>query len=238
MCKKIALLLVLAGVIFSLLTAFANSAEPPSIIILVQTDDAANLDIRLADIGARPAQVITRFYQVQYNFYRHEIKVDDIIKFDVSYGDRQFQVEAKPITEYSYRNIYTLDLKNEVLKEDVSPVLQATLIGSRVILTLLIEGAILFLFGFRRRKTWLYFLLINLATQGFLNISLSRAPIFYVAYFWIGALIYECLILLIEMTAFLLLVEESSKIKQFFYVLISNIVSFIVGGYLIMLLPI
>ncbi len=235
MSKKISLLLIVGLLVFSLITVFANSAEPPSVIVLVAVSDAENLTIETTGLKTKP-QVIERPYQVQYNFYQYDFKRDEPVVLRVKYGEREFTVSTSVID--GYRNVFSLDLANEQLNREVSPILQATIIGGRIGLTLLLEGIILFVFGFRQRKTWLYFLLINLATQFFLNVSLSRAPIFYSDYFWIGALIYECLILLIEMAAFLLLVEESSKIKQFFYVLISNIISFIVGGYLIMQLPI
>ncbi len=237
--KKFNLLIIVTLLLtFSVLPVLANSAEPPSVVVLVPTLTPDKVEITAFDTNDKQLKFdapIMRFNQVQYNFYNHEIKWNGIAKLHVKYGDRQFDIKTEKIT--GYRNFYSLDLKSETLQSEVPLLLKWLTIGSRVILTLLIEGTILLLFGFREKRTWLWFLAINLLTQGFLNIALSRAPIFY-PYWVFGMFIYECLILFAEIIVYLLLVEEQSRLKRLLYVITANIASFFIGAKLITLLPI
>ncbi len=237
--KKFNLLIIIALLLtFSILPALANSAEPPSVVILVPTTSPDQVSITAFDAAGKQLKFdvpIKRFNQLQYNFYNHEIKWNNIAKLHVKYGERQFDVKVENVK--GYRNFYSLDLKNEVLRKGAPPLLKWLTIGSRIVLTLLIEGAILYIFGFRKKQTWLVFLALNLVTQGFLNISLSRAPIYY-DYWIFGMLIYEVIILIAEITVFLIFVKEQSRLKRLLYVVAANVVSFFVGAKLITLLPI
>ncbi len=240
MKKLSTLFLIVFLLIFSILILplVANSAEPPSVIILVPTTTPDQVAITAFDAAGKQLVFdapIKRFHQLQYNFYNHEIKWNSIAKLHVKHGERQFDIKVEKVKDY--RNFYTLDLENEVLKNDVPILLKWLTIGSRIGLTLLIEGAVLYLFGFRKKQTWLIFLALNLVTQGFLNISLSRAPIYY-DYWIIGMLIYEIIILIVEVTGFLILVKEQSRLKRLLYVVTANVISFFIGAKLITLLPI
>ena len=45
-------------------------------------------------------------------------------------------------------------------------------------MTLLIEGALFFAFGFRKKLSWVLFIIINLITQGLLNWQLCEGTVF------------------------------------------------------------
>ncbi len=233
--KKGVALLVVALLFFSALGVSANSAEPPGIIILVPLSDPTNLEIKMTNTNVSPSPIV-RFNQLQYNFYNYRFEQMSPVTFQVNYGTRQFSVAVEPSSRYN--NIYSLDLAKEVLTVEVAPAVQFLIISGRILLTLFLEGLVLFLFGFRQRRSWLCFLVINLITQAFLNISLSRAPIFSPNYWVIGMAIYEILILVAEMILFALIVKEHTKWRRVCYVFISNLVSFFVGMQLIMWLPI
>ncbi len=238
MRKLSTLLLIIFLLLFSIMPLVANSAEPPSVVILVPTTTPDQVAITAFDAAGKPLKFdepIRRFNQLQYNFYNYEIKWNSIAKLHVKHGERQFDIKVEKVK--GYRNFYALDLKNEMLTKDVPAALKWLTIGSRIGLTLLIEGVILYLFGFRNKQSWLVFLALNLATQGFLNISLSRTPIYY-GYWIIGMLIYEIIILIAEITGFLTLIKEQSRLRRLLYVVTANTVSFFVGAKLITLLPI
>ncbi len=238
MKKLSTLLLIIFLMLCSILPLVANSAEPPSVVILVPTTTPDQIAITAFDAAGKPLKFdapIQRFNQLQYNFYNYEIKWNSIAKLHVKHGDHQFDIKVEKVK--GYRNFYALDLKGEALTKDVPAFLKWLTIGSRIVLTLLIEGAILFLFGFRKKQTWLIFLALNLVTQSFLNISLSRAPIYY-DYWIFGMLIYEIIILIAELAGFLMLIKEQSRLRRLLYVVTANMVSFFVGAKLIMLLPI
>ena len=85
--------------------------------------------------------------------------------------------------------------------------------------------------------SWIMFLLINLLTQGALNIWLDGFnPL---DGYLIAVLIFgEFLVFIVEIAAFLLLVKEHRGLRTVLYVLLANLLSLIVGGYVITILPI
>ena len=106
-----------------------------------------------------------------------------------------------------------------------------------IILTLLIEGVIFFLFGYRKRNSWIVFLATNILTQGFLYVWLNTQ--FYPlvnSYFFpvlFSLIVGEFLVFISEITVFLILVRERRRLVTFSYVVAANFASLIVGGFLI-----
>jgi hypothetical protein len=84
-------------------------------------------------------------------------------------SETEFFVPTQRLEKYS--NILTLDLKKGSLivgeREWRAPVL----IASRIALTILIEGIIFYIFGYREKSNWILFIICNLITQTFLNAS-------------------------------------------------------------------
>jgi len=161
----ILLLVVTAAIIGP--PCFANSAEPPSILIIVPhaPDD---LDINLGNVKAGRRD---KAFESYYTFYRSDIKsTDNTLRFTTS--SRNFEITVN-VSLPSYNNIFTLNLKNQTLSPGKSLSRSIALPSLRVILTLIIEGIVFFLFGYRRKKSWLVFITVNLVTQGILNIWLA-----------------------------------------------------------------
>jgi hypothetical protein len=105
-------------------------------------------------------------------------------------------------------------------------------------ITLLIEGFIFFLFQFKEKRSWLAFLVINLVTQGALNIWLNVEGSLMPSYLFITLVIGEILVFAVELVAFPLLIKEHKNSRIFIYVFVANLVSLIAGGYLISFLPV
>ena len=112
-----------------------------------------------------------------------------------------------------------------------------TLVGLRVSLTLLIESAIFWLLGFRERRTWLIFLIMNLITQGVLNLMLATNPV-SASYVIFGLIFGEIFVFIVEWIVTLSLIKEHNQAKRFVTVSLSNFASLILGGYLISILPV
>ena len=100
---------------------------------------------------------------------------------------------------------------------------------------LLVEGVFFFLYGYRRRKSWLCFFLINLVTLCahhafiagmYLPISRIRFYLFAVPVFYLA-----------ELAAFVLLVDERGRDKAIGFAALANLVSQVVLGLLIGTLP-
>jgi hypothetical protein len=110
-------------------------------------------------------------------------------------------------------------------------------VSLRVVLTLLIEGLLFYLFGFRRKSSWIAFLVINLLTQGVLNIQLNNAVPF-TGYLIFNLIFMELVVLLVEMISFLSYVKEHGKLRRAAYAFIANLASLVLGGWLITVLPV
>ena len=98
--------------------------------------------------------------------------------------------------------------------------------------TLVVEGLLLWLFGFRSRRDWVVFLIVNLATQAGLHLILGSSlltmgghPLWY----FLMLLILEIPILLIEMAVYLALLGEHGKGRRALYALCANAASYAAG---------
>jgi hypothetical protein len=106
----------------------------------------------------------------------------------------------------------------------------------RVVLTLIVEGLVFFLLGFRTRRSWTVFLIVNLVTQGALNLWINTVTYNDYSLFF-GLIFYEFVIIIVEMVAFLGLLKEHGKWRRALYVLLANILSLLGGGYMLTVLP-
>lgn len=237
--KFLILVLLLCSILISIFPTDvrANSAEPPSLVILVK-NPAKDFSITLLsgqnEIEAKVKRVA---WEGTYVFYSRDMRNGDRYTFKVTTGGESFEVTLdKPIE--GYNNIYTFDVLNKTLTPGKYPFRSVLLVGIRLILTLLIEGLIFWLFRYRQKRSWLIFLAINLVTQGLLNIWLNNEATTSSGYLIIVLIIGEFFVFIAEMIAFPALITEHRKSRSLLYAFIANLVSLIAGGYLITLLPV
>ena len=232
-------LLVMLMTTFTGLTSditFANSAEPPALIIVVPgaTDD---LTVYIEGTsGLLEGRKVHYFTETQFMFYKNEIPSTDTQKITVKSKAQQFELFTKKGMN-RYRSVYTIDTYRQTIIEGTTAGREAILVGARVGLTLLIEGAIFWLFGFRSRRSWVMFILINLFTQGVLNLWLGFQPMAQ-SYLILSLVFAEAFVLIGELFLFNAFVKEHTVAKRNFYVAIANFASLVLGGYLIAWLPI
>lgn len=113
-----------------------------------------------------------------------------------------------------------------------TPLLYAMWIGIAV----LIEGVFFFCYGFRKGKSWLMFLLINLVTQGLqhtLAAGMNLTP--YMRSIYVGSI---PVLILVEMVAFVMLVDELPRDKTITFAVVGNLVSQAALGVLLPVLPV
>lgn len=215
---------------------FANSAEPPSILIIV-SNPPKDLDISLQAKGELTnARKIDKVIETYYLFYYRDIKDYANYKFEISTGDINYQVDLEAPLK-SYNNIYTLNLDKGILTPGKLLSRSISLVALRVSLTLIIEAIVFWFFGFRKKRSWVTFLVINLITQGALNIWINGfSPI--TSYIFLSLIFAEILILIVELFGFSTFVKELRKGDRILYVIIANFLSLVVGGYIISVLPI
>ncbi len=235
MKNRMIFLTLIVTLVFPLL-AFANSAEPPALIIVV-TDP--HKEVQVAVLSSKGDIIQPQISQVawerHFKFYKLSLEPHKAQRILVKTPDKSFEV-ITPHTIRDYHSVFTLDPLAQTLTEGTSPYRDGLLVGVRLLLTLLIEGAIFYAFGFRQRLSWIVFIGVNLLTQGFLNIWLSYADNWdsYLEFL----LIYgEFFVFMIESILMTILLKEKTISKRLTYVWFSNFVSLVLGGYLIINLP-
>lgn len=236
--KHMMFLVFVIAMVFVLLPRpiHANAAEPPTLIILVyDAPDDIKVELK-GNTFTHPGQKKSVAWETYYVFYYHDIAqlVSDTLV--ISSGDETFETKFN-LSKGRYNNIFTLSLAKQTLTPGTAPLRSILLVTLRVLLTLLIEGALFYIFGFREKRSWKIFLLTNLITQGALNIIIatSSTPV-ATAYF--GIFLLEFLILIIELSVFMVVIKEHSSLRRAAYAIAANIASFWLGSYLISNLPV
>ena len=233
MKRLLLLALILSSVIAPLTITSpcsANSAEPPSIVIIV-SNAPKDLEISLLP-GNIKASRYNRVIESDFTFYRYDLKNSSQYTLQVTTNGKSFEV-ALPTLLQSYNNIFTLNLAAQTLTSGKSSFMSIILPSLRLIMTLAIEAIIFFLFGYRSRRSWITFTVVNVITQGVLNIVLIGNFNPWESYVVLSLIFGEFLVLIIEIVAFLLLIKEYNRLRTAAYVLIANTVSLFVGAYLI-----
>ncbi|KAB3533525.1 hypothetical protein [Alkaliphilus serpentinus] len=215
---------------------YGNAAEPPSIVIIVP-NPPVDLVISIEENGSFvEGRKTKKMKESYYAFYLEDLKNTKNYNIKVVSGNTSFQIEIDNSLK-TYNNVFTLNLKDRSLTEGKSLPRTIKLVSLRVMVTLVIEGLIFFLLGFRNKRSWLAFIVINLITQGGLNIWLNGS------YPWESYLIFslffgELWVFIVEGFAFKAYVKEHHPQRVFAYVVLANFASLVAGGYLITLLPV
>ncbi len=237
-------------------TALANAAEPPSLIILVHGGPGdLDLSIRVTDEETKQVKEtqlelterpFTRYYRwydtltpwVLENWYHMgpEVTVDLIVRGQGA--DLILPLDSAPQSYSGYSRLMTLDTEKGTLLPGERPFWWVPLkIALRVAATLLLEGAVFWLFRYRKKESWLAFLVINLITQAFLNIRLMGTELDAHMAFVTLLLFIEPVVFLGELVLFCLCVKEKKKWVTALYTLAANLLSFVLGTVLIDLFP-
>lgn len=228
--------------------AYSNAAEPPGLLVTV-SNPPGDLSLSLKfpggeEISAIQLQKEKKAWETYYRFFYHASPVAGKLGPDefegavlmVEGSGIDFEL-ALPGESFSrYNNLLTLDLEKEHLITGQPPYRVPSLVALRLFLTLLIEGAVFFLFGFREKRSWLIFLGVNLLSQGSLNAMITGPGL--ASYWMIGFILGEIAVLVAEIIAFILLVKEYKKSRIVLYTITANIASLILGGFLITYLPV
>ncbi len=248
--SSLTILILTVFLFFTLLfptAAHANAAEPPMLIILVENPPSdLELSISFAELPAdQPIELRkqTQGWEAYYRLFMHNIP-QDIYNNDDPIDGAFIEVESE-LDSYSvqipdgtlsmYNNLLTLDFESGLITEGQPPLRVPTLVALRVLLTLIVEGAVLYLFGYREKKSFAIFLAINLITQTLLNLSFSGS---FHGYFIFAYIFGEIFVFLSEMAVFGLFVKEHGRKRAILYAFIANLASLIAGYLVLSYMPI
>jgi hypothetical protein len=236
------ILVLLSSAVFPS-TAFANSGESPSLTVIVSVPpDDLSLSIRFADgseTGAVQLEKEQKAWESYYRFFygmtpsRPSFEGATLI---VRSRENNFECILPESSLSQHNGLLTLDVENQSIREGQSPARLLFLIFMRVILTLIIEGLVFFVFGYRSKRSWIVFVVVNLITQSALNALLTGPNL---GGYWVfGFAFYEFFIFITEMAAFALLLKEHRKSLAVGCAFTANFASLVLGGILISRLPI
>lgn len=138
----------------------------------------------------------------------------------------------EPVTRTVFYTHLTYDWETNTITSATSP---AAFYGiqflSTLVPTLIVEGLLLWLFGFRTRRDWMVFLIVNLVTQAGLHlwiaadlISVGDSALQYMV-----LLVAEVPILLVELIAYVFLLKEYSGLRRAAYAACANVASYALG---------
>ncbi len=240
MKKSIFVWILLLYTLLAAIPAFANSAEPPGMIILgsgIPEEAVITLEVPDGEMTDWRVQKTTKLWESQYRLFYH-INDGDFSKarLRVTVGESSFTIDLPEGNYDRYKTVLTLDYKNQTLTLGQEPWRQPVLTAVRILLTLLTEGLVFWLFGFRRKLSWAIFFIVNLLTQGWLNITVNSYA--FSSGYWVFALVaMEAVIFIGESIAFPLALSEKKPWQRVVYALTANAVSLAFGLLLIGRLP-
>lgn len=245
---------VLAAVLFCLALpwpASANSAEPPCVTVLVLAPPGdLELTIEFDSAQGEEPQRLSgdrMLWEGCYRFYgRWDIDPEGLTgaRLVAETGGESFALPIDPTGFARYNNLITLDVGARTLTQGQPWWRQPLLVVLRVALTLALEGLIFYLWGYREKRSWIVFLMVNLVTQFGVNIAilcfLPAASRTYDA-MWAKVLLYgpmEVLVILLEAIALPLLLKEQRKRTAVGCAVMANILSWFLGSVLLSVLPV
>lgn len=223
--------------------AYGNSAEPPGLTVLVlNAPEDLTVAIAFTESVAAPVELEKQIkaWEVYFRFFYHLAPGPrrdlEGARLLVAGGGKTFEAALPEGTFREYNNLVTLDFAAQSVTPGQSPCRVPLLVAMRVAATLLIEGAVFWLFGYRSRKSWGLFLTVNLITQIGLNAMLTGPEIG--GYWPLGLLLLEVIVLVIELIAFSTGLKEQSRARAIGFAILANAASLLAGGFLISRLPI
>lgn len=209
---------------------YANSAAPPSLTIVV-LNAPDEIEIYSAD-GNEKAHRKFSLSDTLFRFYEGETFQNAIV-IRAEGRETLFELPAENISGYDKYAV--LDYKTMELSVGQPAWRAPLLIFLRVSFTLIIEGVIFLLFGFRTKRDAAVFLTINILTQAALNVIILTET--NTAFLMVELIFLEIIIFIIEAVAYCLIFTERSKAERVVFSFIANLASLFIGGAAIYLLP-
>ena len=142
------------------------------------------------------------------------------------------QATAEPFTRTVFYTHLTYDWETNTITSATSPAgYYAFQFLSTLVPTLIIEGILLWLFGFRAKRDWLVFLIVNLVTQAGLHLWVAENLVVNgsSAFQYLVLLVAEVPILVVELAAYVFLLKEHSKLRRAAYAACANVASYALG---------
>lgn len=227
---------VLAAILlafFCAAPASGNAAAPPHVVIIVeQAPEDLSLFIDGEEVFAQTHLMDSRTYYAFWQWY--EVKEANLT-LTVNQGTARQEVplQIDPGQVYQY---FALDPTTMTLASTAPADYILWDTAKRLTVTLLLEGLLFFLLGFRKKRSWTAFFLVNLATQAFLAYCFYSNFTPFHAYAGFTLILAEGLIIIVESLVMVFAVKEKTWKRRLLYAVSANVLSWWFGGWLLPLL--
>lgn len=218
---------------------YANSAEPPAVVIWsVNAPADTELIFTYSDGSTYAVEKNLRLWEKVWFLYEGEYPAAELT-LTVRSSKKSFDITLpEEKNAVSFKKIYTLDFDSETLTENVSPLRAPLYMLLRVMFTLIIECGFYYLVGYREKDSYIAFIAVNIITQMFVNFVINGGSldIFYS----LTPLIYigmELLVFIFEMIVLPAKVEEKKTGWTLLWVFTANTVSMVIGGFALLFVP-
>jgi len=170
-------------------------------------------------------------WEVQFCFEYYGWKMEDYAKNGIEYAvlritahNETFEVDIDAACFDDYHSVVTLNVKNKNITYGKPLGRSIFLVSLRSVLGLAAMGSLFYLFGYRKKRSWVSFAIINLPGEVFINILIDGTSIYREAQLWIlgCALFYGIFVFAIKSIAMCIAVNEHKKLKTFLYVYIAS----------------
>lgn len=177
------LAIVVAVICLAPAIAYTNSAQPPALVIIMKNapdDTVVSLITKDGLVPVPKSQTAWESYYVLYDKHIDTVGADSIrpssrdIRLQVSGNGTVYEQPVEKQYRDRHDSVITLDFAAQTITAGKLLSRSILLVGMRLFFTLAIEGLVFFLFGFRDKRSWRVFLVMNLLTQGMLNIALNN----------------------------------------------------------------
>lgn len=243
--KKIAAFTVaLMLIIFFAPRVYANSAEPPEMVIWsVNAPADTELVITYSDGRSNTVKKSLRLWEKCYFLYWEDLAANTDngrnTRVTVKSSEKSFELDLPDVTSGgSFSRVYTLDFNAEALTENVSPLRAPIYMLLRVLFTLVIECGFYYLMGYREKRSYTAFAAVNLLTQTFVNFVINGGTLDilygYTLLVYIGM---EALVFIFEMIALPIAVEEKERRWTVLWTFAANSISMVIGGIAMLFVP-
>lgn len=145
--------------------------------------------------------------------------------------DASVEINSKEyFNDSNYDEITIIDHSNIYLKEEHEIFKSTMNLLIRIILTVIIELFILFLFRYKKKQSYIFVGITNVITQTILTIGLflilyTNGSLLFMVYLVLG----EIVVISTEAILYLIFLKERPKIKALFYAIVANIATIFVG---------
>lgn len=233
------------GVVFLLLTVlmpvrvYANSAEPPAMVILsVNAPSDTELVFNYGNGSDRTVRKSLRLWEKVWFLYEGEYPATELT-LTVRSSKKSFDITLpEENNDGSFKDIYTLDFEAETLTQNVSPLRAPLYMLLRIAFTLILECGFYYLVGYREKKSFIMFITVNLITQMFVNFVINGGSL---DIFDDGTLLIyigmELLVFIFEMIALPITVKEKKAGWTLLWTFTANNISMVIGGIALLFVP-